>query len=65
VVIERKSLLQMKLVDQCLTGTVRKTPLFIRKLVESLPTQQDIGFCEVINGGQCATKELLAQDHST
>ena len=65
VVIERKSLLQMELVDQCLTGTVCKTLLFIGKLVEGLPTQQDVGLCEVINGGQCSTKALLAHDHST
>jgi hypothetical protein len=39
VVIERKSLLQMQLVDHNPTGTVCKTPLFIGKLAEGLPTQ--------------------------
>lgn len=64
MVIERNSLLKMKLVNQHLTDTVCKTPLFIGKLVEGLPAQQDVGCCEVINSGQCATKELLAQVHS-
>ena len=64
VVIERKSLLKMQLVDHNLTGTVCKTPRFIGKLAEGLPTQQNVGFYEVIHGGQCATKELLAHDHS-
>ena len=59
VVVERKSLLKMEFIDQHFTGTVCKTPLFIGKLAEGLPTQQDVGFCEVINGGQCSTKELL------
>ena len=63
VVIERKSLLQMKLVDQHLAGTVCKTPRFIGKLAEGLPTQQHVGFCEVVNSGQCSMKELLA--HTT
>jgi hypothetical protein len=45
VVVERKSLLQMQLVDHNLTGTVCKTPRFIGKLAEGLPTQQDVGFC--------------------
>jgi len=59
MVIERKSLAEVKLVDYNLTSTVRETPLFIEKLAEDLPTQHDVGFCEVINGGQYSTKELL------
>ena len=65
MVIERKSLLEMQLVDYHLTGAVRETPFFIGKLAEGLPTQQDVGFSEVIDGGQGATKELLAHGHST
>jgi hypothetical protein len=51
VVIERKRLLKMKFIDQHFTGTVCKAPLLIGKLAEGLPTQQDVGFCEVINAG--------------
>jgi hypothetical protein len=64
VVIERKSLLQMQLVDHSLPGPVCQTPRLIGKLAEGLPTQQDVGCCEVIHSGQCATKEWLAHDHS-
>jgi len=56
MVIERKSLSEMKLVDYNLTGTVRETPLFIGKLAEGLPTQHDIGFCEVIHGATMPRK---------
>ena len=64
VVIERKSLWQMQLVNQHLTGTVCKTPRFIGKLAEGLPTQQNVGLCEVVNSSKCSMKELLAYDHS-
>src|SRR5215510_3437455 len=56
VVSERKSLLKMKLVDQHHTGTVCKTPRFIGKLAAGVPTQQDVGFCEVVNSSQCSGK---------
>ena len=64
VVIECKSMLKMQLVDHNLPGTVCKTPRLIGKLAEGLPTQQDVGFCEGIHGGQCATKAVLAHDQS-
>jgi len=44
MVIERKSLAEMKLVDHNFTGTIRETPLFIGKLAEGLLTQHNIGF---------------------
>jgi hypothetical protein len=65
VVIERKSLLKMKLVNEYFTGTVCKTPRFIVKMAEGLPTQQDVCFYEVINGSKCATKELLTYGYSS
>ena len=65
MMIEGECLREMEFINQRFAGTIREALVFIGILMEELPTLPNVGFCKVIDGHECTTKELFAQSRRT